>query len=60
MKQSVMAIHTKSGATIATPSRFALVARCKRLKRELVANRGAGFKRWGNGLTCTISKLTVQ
>ncbi|WNL63351.1 hypothetical protein [Citrobacter phage Tr1] len=47
MKQSVMAIHTKSGATIATPSRFALVARCKRLKRELVANRGAGFKRWG-------------
>lgn len=47
MKQYVMSIHTKNGATVTTPARFALVNRCNRLKRELKNNRATGFKRWG-------------
>ena len=47
MKQHVMKIHTNNGATVVTPSRFAIASRCARLKREMKANQGAGFKRWG-------------
>lgn len=47
MKQHVMSIHTKNGSTLCTPMRFALKSRCKRLKRELKANQGAAFRRWG-------------
>lgn len=47
MKQHIMSIHTKNGSTLCTPMRFALKSRCKRLKRELKANQGAAFRRWG-------------
>lgn len=47
MKQYVMGIHTKAGATVVTPARFAMKERCKRLKRELSANKNSGFKSWG-------------
>lgn len=47
MKQHVMSIHTKAGATVVTPVRFAMRERCKRLKRELSANKNSGFKSWG-------------
>lgn len=47
MKQYVMSIHTKNGATVVTPARFAIASRCARLKRELKSNQGAGFTRWG-------------
>nr|DAY73706.1 MAG TPA: hypothetical protein [Caudoviricetes sp.] len=47
MRQNVMCIHTKNGATVATPARFAIASRCARLKRELKANKNSGFKRWG-------------
>ena len=47
MKQKIMAIHTSTGSTVVTPKKFALVERCKRLKRELKANKNSGFTRWG-------------
>lgn len=47
MKQYVMSIHTKSGATVVTPARFAMANRVQRLKRELKANQVATFRRWG-------------
>lgn len=47
MKQYVMSIHTKTGDTVVTPKRFAISARCKRLKNELKSNSKSGFRRWG-------------
>ncbi len=47
MKQQVMKIHTTTGATIVTPSYFAMSNRCNRLKRELKANKSSTFRRWG-------------
>lgn len=45
MKQYIMPIHTKNGATVVTPDRFALEIRCKRLKRELKANKNSSLSR---------------
>lgn len=46
IKQKVMSIHMKNGATVVTPDRFALEKRCERLKRELRSNAKSGFHRW--------------
>lgn len=37
--KSLAAPKSVSGATLTTPDRFAMVARCARLKRELRINR---------------------
>lgn len=37
--KSTAAPKSTSGATLTTPDKFALVARCARLKRELKTNR---------------------
>lgn len=37
--KSLAAPKSASGSTLATPDRFAMVARCARLKRELRTNR---------------------
>lgn len=37
--KSLAAPKSASGSTLATPDRFAMVARCARLKRELKLNR---------------------
>ena len=37
--KSLAAPKSVSGATLTTPDRFAMVARCARLKRELKINR---------------------
>jgi len=46
IKQKVMSIHMKNGATVVTPDGFAIEKRCERLKRELKANANTGFHRW--------------
>jgi len=47
MKQYVMKIHFKSGATVCTPDLYAIKQRCKRLKAELKRNKDCGFRQWG-------------
>ena len=38
MNTHIMPIHNKAGHTVVTPDRFALKARCERLRRELRQN----------------------
>ncbi len=47
MKQYVMKIHFKSGATVCTPDLYAIKQRCKRLKAELKRTKDCGFRQWG-------------
>ena len=47
MKQYVMKIHFKSGATVCTPDGYAMAQRCKRLKAELKRNQKSIIRVWG-------------
>ena len=57
--KSLAAPKSASGSTLTTPDRFAMVARCARLKRELKANRKI-LGIWGQCMITDLIKFVLE